>query len=71
MNPIKKLFKSREITSVLFLVALYGIVGMINPAFLSATSISACFNSAVVYTIIAMGTMMTTPPTIVLYCQHH
>ena len=59
MNLIKKFLKSREITSVLFLVVLYGVVGIINPNFLTATSISACFNSAVVYTLIAMGMAFT------------
>lgn len=59
MNAVKKLFKSREITSLLFLVLLFGTVGIINPAFLSASSISACFNSAVVYTLIAMGMAFT------------
>lgn len=59
MNAIKKLLKSREITSLLFLLLLFGTVGIINPAFLSASSISACFNSAVVYTLIAMGMAFT------------
>lgn len=59
MNTIKNLLKSREITSALFLVALFVVVGSINPAFLSSTSISACFNTSVVYTLIAIGMAFT------------
>lgn len=59
MNTIKKLLKSREITSALFLVALFLVVGAINPAFLSSSSISACFNTSVVYTLIAIGMAFT------------
>lgn len=59
MNLIKKISKSREITSLLFLVVLFAVVGMINPSFLSSTSISACFNTSVVYTLIAIGMAFT------------
>ena len=59
MNTIKNLLKSREITSALFLVVLFAVVGSINPAFLSSTSISACFNTSVVYTLIAIGMAFT------------
>lgn len=55
MNAVKKLVKAREFTSFLFLAALFLIVGVINPAFLSLDNISACFNSSVVYTLIAVG----------------
>ena len=55
MSAVKKLLKARELTSFLFLVALFVIVGIINPAFLTLDNISACFNSSVVYTLIAVG----------------
>ena len=55
MSAVKKLLKARELTSFLFLVALFVIVGFINPAFLTLDNISACFNSSVVYTLIAVG----------------
>lgn len=55
MNVVKKIVKAREFTSFLFLVALFLIVGVINPNFLTLDNISACFNSSVVYTLIAVG----------------
>ena len=55
MNAVKKFVKAREFTSFLFLVALFLIVGVINPKFLTLDNISACFNSSVVYTLIAVG----------------
>lgn len=55
MNVVKKFVKAREFTSFLFLVALFVIVGAINPSFLTLDNISACFNSSVVYTLIAVG----------------
>lgn len=55
MNAVKKIVKAREFTSFLFLAALFLVVGIINPAFLSLDNISACFNSSVVYTLIAVG----------------
>ncbi len=55
MNAVKKLIKAREFTSFLFLAVLFLAVGLINPAFLSLENISACFNSSVVYTLIAVG----------------
>ena len=53
MNAVKKIIKAREFTSFLFLAALFLAVGLINPAFLSLENVSACFNSTVVYTLIA------------------
>ena len=55
MSAVKKFFKAREFTSFLFLVGLFLIVGVINPGFLTLDNISACFNSSVVYTLIAVG----------------
>ena len=55
MSAVKKFFKAREFTSFLFLAGLFLIVGVINPAFLTLDNVSACFNSSVVYTLIAVG----------------
>lgn len=55
MSAVKKFFKAREFTSFLFLLGLFLIVGIINPAFLTLDNVSVCFNSSVVYTLIAVG----------------
>ncbi len=55
MSAVRKLLKAREMSSVLFLAALFLIVGVINPSFLSPDNVSACFNTSVVYTLIAVG----------------
>lgn len=52
---MKKILKAREVSSFLFLVALILIVGIINPNFLTASNIIACFNDSVVYIIVSMG----------------
>ena len=44
---MKKVLKARELSSFLFLVALFIIVSLINPSFASSANIAACFNSAV------------------------
>ena len=59
MSTVKKIFKIREMSSLLFLVALFLIVGAINPTFLTGTNIAACFNTSVVYTLIAVGMAFT------------
>ena len=56
---MKKLLKARGLSSLVFLVALFVIVGAINPAFLSSSNISACFNTSVVYTLVAVGMAFT------------
>ena len=52
---MKKILKARETTSFLFLAALFLLVGIINPSFLTVSNVSACFNTSVVYTLIAVG----------------
>lgn len=52
---MKKILKAREMTSFLFLAALFLLVGVINPSFLTVSNVSACFNTSVVYTLIAVG----------------
>ena len=55
MTTIKKLTKAREASSLLFLVVLFAIVGCINKDFLAPSSIMACFNDSVVFTLLAVG----------------
>ena len=55
MNEVKKIFKIREITSFLFLIVLFAIVGSVNRSFLSPTSLLNCFNDSVVFTLLAVG----------------
>ncbi len=52
---MKKLLKHREMTSICFLIALFLIVGAINPSFLKPDNVISCFNDAVVYIIISVG----------------
>ena len=52
---IKKLSKRREFSSIIFLLALYTIVGIVNPKFLAAANIMLCLNGATVFTICAIG----------------
>lgn len=52
---MKKLLKARELSSFLFLIALFLVVGLINPSFLSSENIISCFNDSVVYIIISVG----------------
>lgn len=55
MGQFKKLLKSHEVSSFLFLVALILLVGCVNPSFLQPTSILNCFNDSVVFTLLAGG----------------
>ena len=59
MSTVKKIFKVREMSSFLFLVGLFLLVGLINPKFLTGSNISACFNTSVVYTLVAVGMAFT------------
>ena len=59
MQIVKKLLHARGLTSLLFLIALFVIVGIINPSFLSPSNIAACFNTSVVYTLVAVGMAFT------------
>ena len=55
MNIIKKIFKVREMSSFLFLIVLFLLVGCINNSFLAPTSLLNCFNDSVVFTLLAVG----------------
>ncbi len=45
----------RETTAIVFLIALFLGIGLVNPAFLSVANIVLCLNSSVVYTVVALG----------------
>lgn len=59
MQQVKKLLHARGLSSFLFLIALFLIVGIMNPAFMNPTNIAACFNTSVVYTLVAVGMAFT------------
>jgi len=55
MNVIKKLTSARWFSSLIFLIVLILLTGLINPSFLTYSSIISCFNSSVVFTLLAVG----------------
>jgi len=55
MNKIKNLTKARWMSSLLFLLLLFLITGIADPAFLNYSSIISCFNTATMYTLLAVG----------------
>lgn len=60
MSAVKKVLKAREMTAFLFLLALFLVVGVMNPDFLAGGSnVAACFNSSIVYIVVAVGMAFT------------
>lgn len=55
MSTLKSILKAREMSSFLFLVVLFGAVGMVNSDFLTAESLLNCLNDSVVFTLLAVG----------------
>ncbi len=55
MNTVKNLFKARWMSSLIFLIILFLITGAADPAFLNYSSIISCFNTATMYTLLAVG----------------
>ena len=55
MHVIKRILKIRELTSLLFLIVIFLLVGVKNPAFFSPDNIFLAVNGSVVYTIVAVG----------------
>ena len=55
MYRLKKIMKTHEMSSFLFLAALIFVVGCVNPSFWQPTSILNCFNDSVVFTLLAVG----------------
>lgn len=52
---MRKIIKSREISSFLFLAGLIFLVGLINPSFWQPVTIINCFNDSVVFTFLSAG----------------
>ncbi len=52
---MRKILKSREINSFLFLAGLIFLVGLINPSFWQPVTIINCFNDSVVFTFLSAG----------------
>ena len=52
---IKKLNDARWLSSLLFLIILFVFTGIINPTFFSYANIIPCFNSSVVFILLAVG----------------
>ena len=52
---MKNLFKARWMTSLIFLIALFIITGIAAPGFLTYDNIVTCFNTATMYTLLAVG----------------
>lgn len=59
MNTLRKITKIRELSSLLFLVVLFGTVGLFNSDFLSAESLLNSLNDSVVFTMLACGIAFT------------
>ena len=55
MSIVKKLLKARWSSSLIFLILLFLITGLANASFLSYSNIIACFNTATMYTLLAIG----------------
>ena len=52
---MKKLLKARWMTSLIFLILLFAITGIVTPEFLTYDNIITCFNTATMYTLLAVG----------------
>ena len=55
MSTLKNILKARWISSLIFLILLFLITGIASPDFLAYTNIINCFNSAAMYTFLAIG----------------
>ncbi len=60
MNGVKRVVKSRDVTTLIFLIVLFLGVGLVNPDFLAGGgNIATCFNSSVVYIVMTVGMAFT------------
>ncbi len=55
MNGLKNLFRARWMSSLVFLILLFLITGLADPNFLTYSNIVSCFNTATMYTLLAIG----------------
>lgn len=55
MSKFKNLLSARWMSSLVFLLILFVITGIADPSFLNYSSIISCFNTATMYTLLAVG----------------
>ena len=55
MNGMKNLLHARWMSSLIFLILLFLITGLADPNFLTYTNVINCFNTATMYTLLAIG----------------
>ena len=55
MNGIRNLFRARWMSSLIFLILLFLITGLADPNFLTYSNVINCFNTATMYTLLAIG----------------
>lgn len=55
MSKFKNLLSARWMSSLIFLLILFVITGIADPSFLNYSSIISCFNTATMYTLLAVG----------------
>ena len=55
MTRVRNLFKARWMSSLIFLVLLFLITGLADRNFLTYTNVINCFNTATMYTLLAIG----------------
>ena len=54
MKLVKSFLKIRWLSSLAFLAVMFVITGLVNPDFFTYSNIIECFNSSVVYTVVAL-----------------
>lgn len=55
MSKLQNLFKARWMSSLIFLILLFAITGIAAPSFVTYSNIITCFNTATMYTLLAVG----------------
>ncbi|PKM52092.1 MAG: ABC transporter permease [Firmicutes bacterium HGW-Firmicutes-7] len=55
MKTLKNALKAREISSLIFLITIFLLVGAINPNFLQIKNLFLIFNGSIVYVLLAVG----------------
>ena len=55
MSKMKGLLRARWMSSLIFLILLFLVTGIADPGFLQYDNIINCFNSATMYTLLAIG----------------
>lgn len=55
MKILKNIFKAREISSLIFLIVIFLLVGLVNPTFLQFKNLVLILNGSIVYVLLAIG----------------